>query len=154
LMRQFATGMMSRVMNASFPDDMPLESKMVSKAVERAQGTVEDRNFEIRKNVLKYDEVMNEQRKVIYKRRQQILDGEDLGEEAVLAIESAIGRLVEQYCLGDFMEDWDVPGLLDAARLYYPTSITKEQIDDVFGREALESMFVEDATAQYAAKAE
>ena len=68
-MRLFATGLMSRVMNASFPDDMPLESKMVSRAVERAQGTVEDRNFEIRKNVLKYDEVMNEQRKVIYQRR-------------------------------------------------------------------------------------
>ena len=81
LMRLFATGLMSRVMNASFPDDMPLESKMVSKAVERAQGTVEGRNFEIRKDVLKYDEVMNEQRKIIYKRRQQILDGEDLRDE-------------------------------------------------------------------------
>ena len=139
LMRLFATGLMSRVMNASFPDDVPLESKMVSKAVERAQGTVEDRNFEIRKNVLKYDEVMNEQRKVIYQRRQQILDGEDLGEDAILAIESAISRLVAQYCLGEFFEDWDVPGLLDAARLYYPTRITKEQIDDVIGREALEA---------------
>jgi len=74
LMRLFATGLMSRVMNASFPDDVPLESKMVSRSVERAQGTVEDRNFEIRKNVLKYDEVMNEQRKIIYRRRQQILD--------------------------------------------------------------------------------
>ena len=88
LMRLFATGLMQRVMDASFPDDMPLESKMVSKAVERAQGTVEDRNFEIRKNVLKYDEVMNEQRKVIYRRRQQILDGEDLREDAIEAIES------------------------------------------------------------------
>ena len=154
LMRLFATGLMSRVMNASFPDDMPLESKMVSKAVERAQGTVEDRNFEIRKNVLKYDEVMNEQRKVIYKRRQQILDGEDLGEEAVLAIESAISRLVAQYCLGEFFEDWDVPGLLDAAKLYYPTRITKEQIDEIIGREALEQMFVEDATVLYEEKAE
>ena len=154
LMRLFATGLMSRVMNASFPDDMPLESKMVSKAVERAQGTVEDRNFEIRKNVLKYDEVMNEQRKVIYKRRQQILDGEDLGEDAVIAIESAISRLVAQYCLGEYFEDWDVPGLLDAAKLYYPTRITKEQIDEVIGREALEAMFVDDATVLYAEKAE
>jgi len=143
-----------RVMGASFPDDMPLESKMVSRAVERAQGTVEDRNFEIRKNVLKYDEVMNEQRKVIYRRRQQILDGEDLGDDAVLAIESAISRLVAQYCLGEFFEDWDVPGLLDAARLYYPTRITKEQIDNVFGREALEEMFVDDAKTLYEEKAE
>jgi preprotein translocase subunit SecA len=153
-MRLFATGLMSRVMNASFPDDVPLESKMVSRAVERALGTVEDRNVEIRKNVLKYDEVMNEQRKVIYRRRQQILDGEDLGEEAVLAIESAIGRLVEQYCLGDYFEDWDVPGLLDAARLYYPARITKEQIDEVIGREALEDLFVDDAKALYEDKGE
>ena len=154
LMRLFATGLMSRVMNASFPDDMPLESKMVSKAVERAQGTVEDRNFEIRKNVLKYDEVMNEQRKIIYRRRQQILDGEDLELDAIQAIESAISRLVGEYCLGDFFEDWDVPGLLDAARLYYPTRITKEQIDEIMGREALEAAFVDDAKALYEEKGE
>jgi preprotein translocase subunit SecA len=154
LMRLFATGLMSRVMNASFPDDVPLESKMVSRAVERAQGTVEDRNFEIRKNVLKYDEVMNEQRKVIYRRRQQILDGEDLGDDAILAIESAISRLVMQYCRGEYFEDWDVPGLLDAARLYYPTRITKEQIDEIIGREALENLFVDDAKALYEDKGE
>jgi preprotein translocase subunit SecA len=152
LMRLFATGMMSRVMNASFPDDVPLESKMVSKAVERAQGTVEDRNFEIRKDVLKYDEVMNEQRKVIYKRRQQILDGEDLREEAEDAISAAIGRLVEQYCLGEYSEEWDVAGLLDAARSYYPTQATKEQLDDIIGREALEQFLLDDALAIYDAK--
>ena len=78
LMRLFATGAMNWVMGKTFPDDMPLEAKMVTRAIERAQRTVEDRNFEIRKDVLKYDEVMNEQRKVIYKRRQQILDGGDL----------------------------------------------------------------------------
>ena len=154
LMRLFATGLMQRVMDKSFEDDMPLESKMVSKAVERAQGTVEDRNFEIRKDVLKYDEVMNEQRKIIYRRRQQILDGEDLGEEAIKAIESAMARLVGEYCLGEYFEDWDVPGLLDAARLYYPTRITKDQIDEIIGREALEDLFVEDAKALYDDKAE
>ena len=74
-MRLFATGAMSWVMDRAFPDDMPLEAKMVTKAIERAQNTVEARNFEIRKDVLKYDEVMNEQRKIIYRRRQQILDG-------------------------------------------------------------------------------
>ena len=78
LMRLFATGAMNWVMGKAFPDDVPLEAKMVTKAIERAQRTVEDRNFEIRKDVLKYDEVMNEQRKVIYRRRQQILDGGDL----------------------------------------------------------------------------
>ena len=89
-MRLFATGLMSRVMGKAFPDDVPLEAKMVTKAIERAQRTVEDRNFEIRKDVLKYDEVMNEQRKIIYRRRQQILDGEDLREEAIDAVESAV----------------------------------------------------------------
>ena len=131
LMRLFATGAMQRVMDKSFPDDVPLESKMVSKAVERAQGTVEDRNFEIRKDVLKYDEVMNEQRKVIYRRRQQILDGEDLRDEAVEAIESAIGRLVDQYCGGEFAEEWDIDGLLEDARTLLPDARSrKEQLDE------------------------
>ncbi len=78
LMRLFATGAMQWVMGRALPDDMPIDSKMVTKAIERAQNTVEARNAEIRKDVLKYDEVMNEQRKVIYARRAQILEGEDL----------------------------------------------------------------------------
>ena len=94
LMRLFATGAMNWVMGKAFPDDVPLEAKMVTKAIERAQRTVEDRNFEIRKDVLKYDEVMNEQRKVIYRRRQQILDGGDLRDEAFEAIEAAVERAV------------------------------------------------------------
>ena len=121
LMRLFATGLMQRVMDKSFEDDVPLESKMVSKAVERAQGTVEDRNFEIRKDVLKYDEVMNEQRKIIYRRRQQILDGEDLRDAALDAIESTIGRLVDQYCGGEFVEEWNTEGLLEDTRTHFPT---------------------------------
>ena len=98
LMRLFATGAMNWVMGKAFPDDMPLEAKMVTKAIERAQRTVEDRNFEIRKDVLKYDEVMNEQRKVIYRRRQQILDGGDLRDEAFEAINEAINRTVLANC--------------------------------------------------------
>ena len=98
LMRLFATGAMNWVMGKAFPDDVPLEAKMVTKAIERAQRTVEDRNFEIRKDVLKYDEVMNEQRKVIYKRRQQILDGGDLRDEAFTAIDDAIERVVLTHC--------------------------------------------------------
>ena len=87
--------LMSWVMGKAFPDDVPLEAKMVTKAIERAQRTVEDRNFEIRKDVLKYDEVMNEQRKVIYQRRQQILDGGDLRDESLDAIEGAIDHVVD-----------------------------------------------------------
>ena len=154
LMRLFATGLMSRVMNASFPDDVPLESKMVSKAVERAQGTVEGRNFEIRKDVLKYDEMMNEQRKVIYKRRQQILDGEDLRETAIEAIANAIGRLVDTFCSGEFTEGWDITGLLDAAKNYFPTRITKDQLDDLHVVADIDELFVADAEALYGEKEE
>jgi preprotein translocase subunit SecA len=151
LMRLFATGLMQRVMGASFPDDVPLESKMVSKAVERAQRTVEDRNFEIRKNVLKYDEVMNEQRKVIYARRQQILDGEDLREEALEAIQNVIERLVNQYCPGDYSEEWDLPELLNALKTYFPTRLTADDLAASMRLELTERL-IEDAEALYVDK--
>src|SRR5256885_11514330 len=125
-MRLFATGLMQRVMDKSFDDDVPLESRMVSKAVERAQGTVESRNFEIRRDVLKYDEAMNEQRKIIYKRRQQILDGEDLRDAAIDAIGSAIGRLVDQYCGGELVDEWNTEGLLDDAHTHSPVRVTQD----------------------------
>jgi preprotein translocase subunit SecA len=149
LMRLFATGLMSRVMGAAFPDDVPLEAKMVTKAIERAQRTVEDRNFEIRKNVLKYDEVMNEQRKVIYKRRQQILDGEDLREEAVDAIQQAIGRIIDTYCAGEFSEEWDIEGLLSEVKLYFPLRLTDDAIKRMDRRNELEDALVQDALTQY-----
>jgi preprotein translocase subunit SecA len=149
LMRLFATGLMSRVMGAAFPDDVPLEAKMVTKAIERAQRTVEDRNFEIRKNVLKYDEVMNEQRKVIYKRRQQILDGENLREEATEAIQAAIGRIIDTYCTGEFSEDWDVEGLLSEVKLYFPLRASDEEVQAVDRHNELEDLLINDALAQY-----
>jgi preprotein translocase subunit SecA len=152
LMRLFATGAMNWVMGKAFPDDVPLEAKMVTKAIERAQHTVEDRNFEIRKDVLQYDEVMNEQRKVIYQRRQQILDGSDLAEEATAAIESAIRSTVDLHCPGEFPEDWDVEELHRQVSLYYPTSVTVEQINQLDSREQLVDVLLDDATEQYAAK--
>ncbi len=149
LMRLFATGLMSRVMDKAFPDDVPLEAKMVTKAIERAQRTVEDRNFEIRKDVLKYDEVMNEQRKVIYARRQQILDGENLREEAIEAIEAAIGRIVDTYCAGEFSEEWDLEGLLGEVKLYYPLRPSDDEIRRIDNHAELEQTLLDDALAQY-----
>ncbi len=131
LMRLFATGAMNWVMGKAFPDDLPLEAKMVTKAIERAQRTVEDRNFEIRKDVLKYDEVMNEQRKVIYRRRQQILDGGDLREETITSIEGAVGRLVDTFALSDYEEEWEVGELITQATLVFPTKVTKEQVESL-----------------------
>ncbi|MEZ5251333.1 MAG: hypothetical protein R2713_19585 [Ilumatobacteraceae bacterium] len=94
LMRLFATGALSWVMGRALPDDEAIEAKMVTKAIERAQTTVEQRNGEIRKNVLKYDEVMNEQRKVIYQRRDQILAGSDLKSAAMEYLAEAIDALL------------------------------------------------------------
>jgi preprotein translocase subunit SecA len=151
LMRLFATGLMQRAMG-QFPDDVPLESKMVTKAVERAQRTVEERNFEIRKNVLKYDEVMNQQRKVIYKRRQQILDGQDLKAEALEAIEDAIRRLVGTHCPGDFSEEWDLDGLVADAKTYFPMRVAQRALAEAPNRIAVEQMLLDDALALYEEK--
>jgi preprotein translocase subunit SecA len=152
LMRLFATGAMNWVMGKAFPDDLPLEAKMVTKAIERAQRTVEDRNFEIRKDVLKYDEVMNEQRKVIYRRRQQILDGGDLRAETVTSIEGAVGRLLDTFALSDYEEEWEVGELITQANLVFPTRVTKEQVEALSSRDDLRSLFLDDAVAQYEAK--
>src|SRR5437870_10020033 len=127
-MRLFATAALSWQMGKALPDDVPIEAKMVSKAIERAQNTVEARNAEIRKDVLKYDEVMNEQRKVIYKRRQQILDGKDLRSEALESLEGALEQKVSVFCSTDFQEDWDVDGLMAEVAAYYPTKFTAGEL--------------------------
>jgi preprotein translocase subunit SecA len=153
LMRLFATGAMSWVMGRTFPDDMPLEAKMVTKAIERAQHTVEDRNFEIRKDVLKYDEVMNEQRKVIYRRRQQILDGGDLRADAISAIEGAIDHLVTATCgETDFSEEWDLDELLLQAQDVFPTRVGRDQLAELTTSEAVFELLHGDALEQYEAK--
>jgi len=128
LMRLFATGLMQRVMDATLPDDVPIEAKMVSRAIERAQNTVEGRNAEIRKDVLKYDEVLDRQRKVIYARRLQVIDGEDLRERTEQLLEETIDALVRAACPNDYPESWDLEGLLKEVEQYYPTSFT---VDDL-----------------------
>jgi len=152
LMRLFATGAMSWVMDRAFPDDMPLEAKMVTKAIERAQRTVEDRNFEIRKDVLKYDEVMNEQRKVVYKRRQQILDGEDLREQTLEAIESSVDRLIAAHCPGEYPEDWDLDEFDRTLRAGFPTDLTRAQLDESLHVDQLRGLVLDDALTRYDAK--
>ena len=132
LMRLFATGAMNWVMGRALPEDVPIDSKMVSKAIERAQNTVEARNAEIRKDVLKYDEVMNEQRKVIYARREQILEGEDLRARTIEVLSSAIDSIVTANCAGsDYREDWNLDGLLTEARLYFPTTTTTDELAEL-----------------------
>ena len=128
LMRLFATGAMSWVMGRTLPEDMPIEAKMVTKAIERAQTTVEARNSEIRKEVLKYDEVMNEQRKVVYARRLQVIDGEDLEAHTRELLAETVESLVQAACPSDFPEEWDLERLLKELVQYYPTEFT---VDDL-----------------------
>ncbi len=130
LMRLFATGAMNFVMERALPEDVPIEAKMVTKAIERAQNTVEQRNAETRKNVLKYDEVMNEQRKVIYRRRAQILDDADLRTEAIECLEEAINGAVATHCGNDIFEEWDLEGLISQVRTLWPTELTPADIGD------------------------
>ena len=153
LMRIFATGAMNWVMTKAMDDDVPIEARMVTKAIERAQNTVEQRNAEIRKNVLKYDEVMNEQRKVIYRRRDQILAGADLREEAIEYLADAVESVISTYCVSDYAEEWDVPGLVAEVATYWPTAVTADHVtsecsttDDVY------QLLMGEAQAHYEAR--
>ncbi len=116
LMRLFGGDRMDRIaammQRADMPDDMPIEAKMVTKAVEGAQRKVEEINFAMRKNVLDYDDVMNKQRQVIYEERNKILDGKDLTEHVADVTYDTVQREVANYCpAGDDAEQWDLEGL-------------------------------------------
>jgi len=149
LMRLFATGAMSWVMGKALPDDVPIEAKMVTKAIERAQNTVEQRNAEIRKDVLKYDEVMNEQRKVIYARRMQILDGEDLRSRTFEILESAMAGLAAGYLPTDYQEEWDLEGLVAEVKLYFPTRFTVDDLAKAVTADEVEDSLLAEAVAFY-----
>jgi len=149
LLRLFATGAMSWVMGRTLPEDVPIESKTVAKAIERAQNTVEARNAEIRKDNLKYDEVMDQQRKVIYERRLQIIDGDDLEEHTEDLLAGACEKLVAEYCPTDFEEDWDLKGLIDALMQYYPTKFSVADLSQAATSEDLVESLVEEALEYY-----
>ena len=149
LMRLFATGAMSWVMGRALPDDVPIEAKMVSKAIERAQTTVEQRNAEIRKNVLKYDEVMNEQRKVIYKRRDQILEGADLKEEAMEYLADAVDTTIDTFCVAEFSEEWDLDGLVTEMQTFWPSKVTTDTLRDAGSTDAMYDLLMSEASAHY-----
>lgn len=149
LMRLFATGAMNWVMDRALPDDTPIEANMVSKAIERAQNTVEQKNAEVRKNVLKYDEVMNEQRKVIYARRAQILDGADLREESLGYVEAAIGHVVDQFCVEESASEWDLEALHAETSGYWPTELDLNEMAKIKDAATLEQVMVDDATRYF-----
>jgi preprotein translocase subunit SecA len=149
LLRLFATGAMNWVMGRTLPEDVPIESKTVAKAIERAQNTVEARNAEIRKDALKYDEVMDQQRKVIYERRLQIIDGDDLEEHTEDLLAGAAEKLVTEHCPTEFAEEWDLKGLVDSLMQYYPTKFSVADLEQAATTEVLVESLVEEALEYY-----
>ncbi|TCO65700.1 preprotein translocase subunit SecA [Actinocrispum wychmicini] len=153
LMRRFNAAMVERVMTTlRVPEDMPIDAKIVTRAIKSAQTQVEQQNFEIRKNVLKYDDVMNEQRKVIYAERRRMLEGEDISEQ----IRNMIVDVAKEYVLGatseGYSEDWDHEKLWTALKTLYPVKLNWTELaegDDDLTREYLEEAITEDILAAY-----
>ncbi len=148
LMRMFNSGLVeSFLTRAGIPDDTPIESGMVSKSIENAQKQVESRNFEIRKNVLKYDDVLNMQRTVIYKERRRVLERADLGEE----VRHFAGDVVEGYVraatLGSHSEEWDLELLWQQLRALYPVGVEAEEIEAEHGSELTTEVLVSELVA-------
>ncbi len=110
-------------------NEEPIEAGMLSKQIEKAQRKVEEQNFLLRKRVLEYDDVMNEQRRVIYAYRDEVLEGKSIGEEARQQVVEVIERTIDQYTPGDFMEDWDLDGLFTALGQFFPLDIAEGDLD-------------------------
>jgi preprotein translocase subunit SecA len=154
LMRLFATGAMNWVMDRALPEDVPIESRMVSRAIERAQTTVEQKNAEIRKDTLKYDEVRNEQRKEIYGFRNELIDGQDLREHTMAILAERIEDIVRGCCPGDYTEDWDLERLVTELQQYYPSEFSVEDLEQAETVEQLVESVVADAIEAYEAHEE
>ncbi|ORA78240.1 preprotein translocase subunit SecA [Mycobacterium malmoense] len=161
LMRRFNGAALEAMLNRlNLPDDVPIENKMVTRAIKSAQTQVEQQNFEVRKNVLKYDEVMNQQRKVIYAERRRILEGENLKEQALDMVRDVVTAYVDGATADGYAEDWDLDALWSALKTLYPVGITHESLtrqdeesdrDDLTRDELLDALR-EDAERAYAAR--
>ena len=132
LMRLFNTGMATRLMAAA-PEDSALDSKIVSRAIATAQANVEGRNAEQRKNVLKYDDVLNRQREAIYKDRGRILHGDDLKEQISGFVDEVLTTIIDARVSEGHAEDWDFDELWDALKQVYPISITVDDLAEDAG---------------------
>src|SRR5207237_8655430 len=131
-------------------NEEPIEAKMLSKQIEKAQRKVEEQHFLMRKHTLEYDDVLNQQREVIYTYRDEILEGRDMSEAAREEVAGLIERLVEEYTAGDFVEDWDVEGLIRRIEEIFIPSAELTRIDSrTVDREELARQLQEEALAQY-----
>ncbi|MET0475999.1 MAG: preprotein translocase subunit SecA [Mycobacterium sp.] len=161
LMRRFnGATLESLLTRLNLPEDVPIEAKMVNNAIKSAQTQVEAQNFEVRKNVLKYDEVMNQQRKVIYAERRRILEGEDVQEQAHKMLVDVITAYVDGATATGYSEDWDLAKLWEALKLLYPVGIDYHHLidSDAVGepgeltRDELLAALIEDAEFAYAVR--
>ncbi len=147
LMRLFNGAAVEKIMDTlNIPDEVPIESKMVTRAIRSAQTQVEQQNFEIRKNVLKYDEVLNKQRTVIYAERRRVLHGDDLHEQVRNMVDDVIRGYVEAATAEGYAEEWDLEELWKALKTLYPVGITIEEIETAGGggREGLSAEFLDE----------
>jgi preprotein translocase subunit SecA len=161
LMRRFNGAMLETMLTRiNLPDDVPIESPMVTRAIKSAQTQVEQQNFEVRKNVLKYDEVMNQQRKVIYAERHRILEGENLQQQATDMLVDVITAYVDGATSEGYAEDWDLEALWTALKTLYPVGITADSLTrqdleserDELTRDELLDALLKDAERAYAAR--
>ena len=157
-MRLFNATAVERIMDTlNLPDDVPIESKMVSRAIRSAQTQIEQQNFEIRKNVLKYDEVLNKQRTVIYEERRQILHGDDLHEQISNMVDDAVTGYVDAATAEGYPEDWDLDQLWTALKTLYPMTLKVEDVAperNDLSRDLLVETLTENARNAYAAREE
>src|SRR6201747_955442 len=155
VIRLFAGDRIFKILDRLGPVDedgseMPLEAKMLTKTVENAQKKVEEQNYLIRKRVLEYDDVMNEQRRVVYRYRREILEGRDISENAREELEGVIERLVEEYTAADLLEEWDLDELEAQLRQIWPISVDVATVaPETVDRERLKDDLDEDAMAAY-----
>jgi preprotein translocase subunit SecA len=157
LVRLFAGDRIFNIMERfKLPDDQPMEAKVLSNQIEGAQKKVEEQNFVARKNVLKYDDVMNKQRLVVYEQRRRVLEGEDLSDEVRTWIDEVVERVVGQFTENDYVEEWDLSGLTSAMSDLYGSEITADELRDEVDleRQALIDEFREDALDAYREKEE
>jgi len=157
LMRRFNSGIVERVLSAAgIPEDEPIESKMVSNAIRSAQTQVEAQNFEIRKNVLKYDDVMNRQREVIYGERRLVLEGKDLKEQVIEFMQDTLAAYVDAATAAGYAEEWDLDTLWNHLKVIYPVSFVPADLDAELGGRAgldadlLKNRILEDLAKAYA----
>jgi preprotein translocase subunit SecA len=155
LIRLFAGDRIYKILDRLGPvddegEEYPLEAKMLTRTVENAQKKVEQQNFLIRKRVLEYDDVMNEQRRVIYKYRREILEGRDMSDVVREELGGVMERLVEEYTPGEVFEDWDLAELETQAGSLWPVTVSLGELDaQTTGREEIAELLAEDALAAY-----